>query len=101
MTRGASLIVGLMPKFPTLGTGYADDITRFWPSLATIVAVLGSFLLFLAAMKGMGTAHAVRLGIGAMGTAVVTVFSVVVTVNPPRVVRTLAIHQGTMAMRFA
>lgn len=55
------------------GLKYTEGFTRLWPSVGTVIAMAGSFLLLSAAMKHLplGTAYAVWTGIGAVGTALV------------------------------
>ncbi len=54
-----------------VGLKYAEGFTKFWPSVATIAAMVASmYLLALAArVLPIGTAYAVWTGLGAVGTA--------------------------------
>jgi quaternary ammonium compound-resistance protein SugE len=57
----------------TIGLKYTDGFTRgFWPSLGTAVAMVASMVLLAIAVRELpiGTAYAVWVGIGALGTAV-------------------------------
>jgi quaternary ammonium compound-resistance protein SugE len=86
-----------------LGLKYSDGFTRLWPSVATIVLALGSFYLLSVAMKSLpvGTAYAVWVGIGAIGTAIAAVFLFGEAVNPMRVLGVLLILAGIVALKFA
>ncbi|PZA08423.1 MULTISPECIES: multidrug efflux SMR transporter [unclassified Meiothermus] len=66
------LIAGLLETAWAIGLKYTEGFTRFWPSVFTGVAILGSmYLLSLAARTlPIGTAYAVWVGIGALGAAV-------------------------------
>ena len=56
-----------------IGLKYTEGFTRFWPSVATLLAMIGSFGLLAEALKTipLGTGYAVWTGIGAVGTAVI------------------------------
>ncbi|MCU0829331.1 MAG: multidrug efflux SMR transporter [Tabrizicola sp.] len=86
-----------------LGLKYSEGFTRLWPSLITIVLALGSFYLLSVAMKSLpvGTAYAVWVGIGAVGTAIAAVFLFHEPVNLMRVLGVLLILAGIAALKFA
>lgn len=67
------IIAGLLEIVWAIGLKYTEGFTRLWPSVFTIVFMLGSFFLLAQAMKQLpvGTAYAVWTGIGAVGTAIV------------------------------
>jgi quaternary ammonium compound-resistance protein SugE len=96
-------IAGLMETGWALGLKYSEGFTRLWPSVVTIVLALGSFYLLSVAMKSLpvGTAYAVWVGIGAVGTAVAAVFLFQEPVNTMRVVGVLLILAGIAALKFA
>lgn len=66
----ALLLAGFLEIGWALGLKYSDGFTRFWPSAATLVAILLSFGLLSMSLKSVpfGTAYAVWTGIGAVGT---------------------------------
>jgi quaternary ammonium compound-resistance protein SugE len=96
-------IAGLMETGWALGLKYSDGFTKLWPSVVTIVLALGSFYLLSLAMKSLpvGTAYAVWVGIGAIGTAVAAVFLFHEPVNLMRVMGVLLILAGIVALKFA
>jgi quaternary ammonium compound-resistance protein SugE len=96
-------IAGLMETGWALGLKYSEGFTKLWPSVVTIVLALGSFYLLAVAMKSLpvGTAYAVWVGIGAIGTAVAAVFLFHEPVNLMRVVGVLLILGGIVALKFA
>ncbi len=65
------VIAGLFEVGWAVGLKYTAGFTRFWPSLATIAAIVISMGLLGLAMKSLpaGTAYAVWVGIGIIGTA--------------------------------
>jgi quaternary ammonium compound-resistance protein SugE len=96
-------IAGVMETGWALGLKYSEGFTRFWPSVVTVVLALGSFYLLAVAMKSLpvGTAYAVWVGIGAIGTAVAAVFLFHEPVNLMRVLGVLLILGGIVALKFA
>jgi quaternary ammonium compound-resistance protein SugE len=56
---------------------HADGFTRFWPSVATVVAIGLSFAFMVIALRSIpfGTAYAVWCGIGVAGTATVGIIA--------------------------
>jgi quaternary ammonium compound-resistance protein SugE len=66
------LIAGLLEIVWAVGLKYSDGFSRLWPSVFTIIAMIGSFIFLTAALKTLqvGTAYAIWTGIGAAGTAV-------------------------------
>ena len=76
MTWVILFIAGLFEIGWAVGLKYADGFTRLWPSVATIVAMVLSVVLlgWAARTLPLGTAYAVWVGVGAVGTAVVGMF---------------------------
>jgi quaternary ammonium compound-resistance protein SugE len=69
----ALVVAGLFEIGWAVGLKYADGFTRLWPSVATIVAMALSVVLLGWATRSLplGTAYAVWVGVGAVGTAIV------------------------------
>lgn len=69
-------IAGLCEVGWAVGLKYTEGFTRFWPSAATIVAMVVSVVLLGWSLKTLplGTAYAVWTGIGAVGTAILGMF---------------------------
>ena len=69
----ALVVAGLFEIGWAVGLKYADGFTRLWPSVATLVAMVLSVALLGWAARSLplGTAYAVWVGVGAVGTAVV------------------------------
>lgn len=97
------VIAGLMETGWALGLKYSEGFTRLVPSVVTIALALGSFYLLSVAMKSLpvGTAYAVWVGIGAVGTAIAAVFLFQEPVNLMRVLGVLLILAGIAALKFA
>lgn len=96
-------IAGLMETGWALGLKYSEGFTKLVPSVITIVLALGSFYLLSVAMKTLpvGTAYAVWVGIGAVGTAIAAVFLFGEPVSAMRVLGVLLILAGIAALKFA
>lgn len=97
------LIAGLLETGWALGLKYSDGFTKPIPSILTVVGATASFWLLSIAMKDLpvGTAYAVWVGIGAVGTAVLAVFLFGDPVNLMRVLGILLIIAGIVALKFA
>ena len=65
-------LAGLFEIAWAVGLKYSHGLTRFWPSLATALAMAISLALLGWALRTLplGTAYAVWTGIGAVGTVI-------------------------------
>ena len=65
------LLAGLLEIAWAIGLKYTEGFTRLWPTLGTVAAMGVSITLLGLAMKSLplGTAYAIWVGIGAVGTA--------------------------------
>jgi quaternary ammonium compound-resistance protein SugE len=70
------VVAGLCETAWAIGLKYSAGFTRLWPTLGTVVAMLISVVLLGVAMKTLpvGTAYAVWVGIGAIGTAILGIY---------------------------
>ena len=66
------IIAGLFEMAWAIGLKYSDGFSKFWPSVFTVVAMIVSVCLLGYAMKSLpvGTAYAVWVGVGAVGTVI-------------------------------
>jgi quaternary ammonium compound-resistance protein SugE len=64
-------VAGLFEVGWAIGLKYTDGFSRLWPTARTGLALVASMLLLGIAVKSLplGTAYAVWVGIGAVGTA--------------------------------
>jgi len=97
------VIAGLLETGWAIGLKYSDGFTKPLPSVLTIGRAIVSFWLLSLAMKDLpvGTAYAVWVGIGAVGTAVAAVFLFAEPVNAMRIIGILLILAGIAALKFA
>ncbi len=64
------VIAGLFEVGWVIGLKYTEGFTRLWPSVWTVLAMIISLWLLGIAMKSLpvGTAYAIWVGVGAVGT---------------------------------
>ncbi|HEY0842859.1 quaternary ammonium compound efflux SMR transporter SugE [Methylotenera sp.] len=72
MSWAILVAAGLLEVVWAIGLKYTEGFTRLWPTLGTVLAMILSVWLLGMAMKSLpvGTAYAVWVGIGAIGTAI-------------------------------
>jgi len=70
------VVAGLFEIGWAVGLKYTEGFTRLWPTLGTAASMVVSLGLLGVAMKSlpMGTAYAVWVGVGAVGTALLGMF---------------------------
>ena len=96
-------LAGILETVWALGLKYSDGFTKFWPSVFTIITAVGSFWLLSVAMKSLpvGTAYAVWVGIGVLGTVIFGVILLGEPVNPLRIIGIALILAGILALKAA
>ncbi len=97
------LLAGLCEVGWALGLKYSDGFSRLWPTVATLAIAIASFWLLSLAMRSLpvGTAYAVWVGIGAIGTAIAAVILFGEPVNTLRVAGIACIFAGIVALKLA
>jgi quaternary ammonium compound-resistance protein SugE len=98
----ALLAAGLLEVAWALGLKYSDGLTRFWPTLATVVAILLSFGLMSLALRSLpfGTAYAVWTGIGAVGSIIVGMLIYSEPTDPVRILCLTLIVAGMIGLKL-
>lgn len=96
-------LAGLFEVGWAIGLKYTEGFTRLWPSVGTIVAMIVSLGLLGIAMKTLpvGTAYAVWVGIGAIGTVVLGIVLLGEPVNALRIVSVMLIVAGIIGLKLA
>jgi quaternary ammonium compound-resistance protein SugE len=96
-------VAGLLEIGWAIGLKYTDGFTRIGPTLATIVSLVASFILLGIAMRTLpvGTAYAVWVGIGAVGTAVLGMWLFGDSTEPLRLVSLGLICAGIVGLKLA
>lgn len=100
---GLVILAGLLETGWAVGLKYSEGFTKPIPSVLTILGALASFWLLSLAMKDLpvGTAYAVWVGIGVVGTAIMAVVLFGEPINQMRVTGLLLILAGIAALKFA
>ena len=97
------VLAGIFEVGWAIGLKYTEGFTRFWPTVATAVAMMISLGLLGVAMKSLpvGTAYAVWVGVGAVGTAIVGVVLLGEPANAGRVISLTFIVAGIIGLKLA
>jgi quaternary ammonium compound-resistance protein SugE len=98
----ALLGAGLLEVGWALGLKYSDGLTRFWPTAATVIAILLSFVLMALALRSLpfGTAYAVWTGIGAVGSIIVGMMLFSESADPVRIICLTLIVAGMVGLKL-
>lgn len=96
-------LAGLLEIGWAIGLKYTEGFTRLWPTLGTAAAMIVSLLLLGVAMKSLpvGTAYAVWVGVGAVGTAILGMVLFGEPVSLGRVLSLGLIVAGIIGLRLA
>ncbi len=96
-------VVGLFEIGWAIGLKYTKGFTRLWPSVGTAVSMVASVVLLGIAMKTLpvGTAYAVWVGIGAVGTAILGMVLLGEATNIGRLVSLALIVAGVIGLKLA
>ncbi|ABG39928.1 small multidrug resistance protein [Paraglaciecola sp. T6c] len=97
------IIAGLFEVVWAIGLKYSDGFSKLWPSIFTLVAMAISFGLLSIAMKSLpaGTAYAVWVVIGLIGTAIVGIVMLNEPLNFWRVVSLITITVGVIGLKLS
>ncbi len=98
----ALLAAGLLEIGWALCLKYSDGLTRFWPTAATVLAIVLSFALMAVALKSLpfGTAYAVWTGIGAAGSIIVGMLLFSESADPIRILCLTLIVAGMVGLKL-
>ena len=99
----ALFAAGLLEIAWALGLKYSDGLTRFWPTAATVVAIVLSFGLMALALRSLpfGTAYAVWTGIGAAGSIIVGMLIFSESADPVRIFCLTLIVAGMVGLKLS
>ena len=97
------LLAGLFEIGWAIGLKYTEGFTRLWPTLGTVASMAVSLALLGVAMKGLpvGTAYAVWVGIGAVGTAILGIVLLGEPANPGRMISLALIVAGIVGLKLS
>lgn len=97
------VFAGLLEVGWAIGLKYTDGFSRFWPTVATLLAMAFSLGLLGTAMKSLpvGTAYAVWVGVGAIGTAILGIALFDEPSNAGRLISLLLILVGIVGLKLS
>ena len=96
-------VAGLLEVCWAVGLKYTEGFTRLWPSVATSAAMLVSVILLGIALKSLpvGTAYAIWVGIGAVGTAIAGMLLFGESASTIKMVSLLLLVAGIAGLKLA
>lgn len=96
-------LAGVFEVVWAVGLKYSEGFTRLGPSLVTLGAMAASFYLLAAALRSLplGTAYAVWVGIGAVGTAIAGIVLFHESVTALKLVSLTLVVAGIAGLRLA
>jgi len=97
------VLAGLFEVGWAIGLKYTQGFTRLWPTVWTVVAMAISLGLLGMAMKSLpiGTAYAVWVGVGAIGTVVLGIVLFHEPANAARLISVGLIIAGIVGLKLA
>src|SRR5262247_4013819 len=97
------IVAGLLEIGWAIGLKYTEGFTRLWPSVGTVLAMILSIGLLGIAMKTLpvGTAYAVWVGVGAVGTVILGIVLLGEPANAARLVSVALIIAGIIGLKLA
>ena len=102
MSWGILVLAGIFEIFWAVGLKYTDGFTKLIPSLFTIIAMLVSFWLLSLSLKTfpLGTAYAVWVGIGTIGTVIAGIMLFGDSINIIRIISIVFIILGIIGLKI-
>ena len=97
------VLAGLFEVGWAIGLKFTEGFTRLWPTVGTVAAMAISLGLLGVAMKSLpvGTAYAIWVGVGAVGTAILGIVLLGETANAGRMVSLGLIIAGIIGLKLA
>jgi len=97
------VLAGLFEIGWAIGLKYTEGFTKLWPTLGTLASMIVSLGLLGIAMKTLpvGTAYAVWVGVGAVGTAILGIVLLGEPANAGRMISLGLIVAGIIGLKLA
>ncbi|HEY5851767.1 MAG TPA: quaternary ammonium compound efflux SMR transporter SugE [Lysobacter sp.] len=97
------VLAGLFEVGWAIGLKYTEGFSKLWPTVGTIAAMAISLGLLGIAMKSLpvGTAYAIWVGVGAVGTVILGIVLFNEPVNALRMVSVGLIIAGLVGLKLA
>jgi quaternary ammonium compound-resistance protein SugE len=100
------LIAGLLEIAWAIGLKYTEGFTRLWPTVITVVLMIGSFFALAQAVNPktspipIGTGYAIWTGIGAIGTAILGIILFAESASPARLGCLALVIMGIVGLKY-
>jgi quaternary ammonium compound-resistance protein SugE len=97
------IVAGLFEMGWAIGLKYTEGFSRLWPTVWTVLSMIISLWLLGVAMKNLpvGTAYAVWVGVGAVGTVILGIVLLGEPVNAGRIISVTLIIAGIVGLKLA
>ena len=97
------VLAGLFEIGWAIGLKYTDGFSKLWPTVWTLASMIVSLGLLGVAMKSLpvGTAYAVWVGVGAVGTAILGIVLLGEPAKPGRLISLGLIVAGIIGLKLA
>lgn len=97
------ILAGVLEVVWAFSMKQSAGFTRLWPTLVTLIFMIGSFGLLSVSMRTLplGTAYTIWTGIGAIGAFVVGVAVLGETLSITRIIAALLIVSGLILMKMS
>ena len=97
------MVAGIFEIGWAIGLKYTDGFTKLWPTVGTVAAMAISLGLLGIAMKSLpvGTAYAIWVGVGAVGTVILGIVLFQEPTNALRLVSVGLIIAGLVGLKLA
>ncbi|BCO31556.1 multidrug transporter [Thiohalobacter sp. COW1] len=97
------VVAGIFEVGWAIGLKYTEGFTRLWPTVGTVMAMAISLWLLGVAMKTLpvGTAYAVWVGVGAVGTVLLGILLLGEPATAARLVSVGLIVSGIVGLKLA
>lgn len=96
------VLAGLLEVLWAVGLRYSEGFSKLWPTAGTVLAMVLSVWLLGVAMKTLpiGTAYAVWVGIGAVGTAISGIYLFGESASIGRIMSLVLIMTGIVSLKL-
>lgn len=97
------VVAGLFEVGWAIGLKYTDGFSRLWPTVWTVLSMIVSLWLLGIAMKNLpvGTAYAIWVGVGAVGTVILGILLLGEPANAGRMTSVALIIAGIVGLKLA
>ena len=99
-------VTGLLEVAWAIGLKYTEGFTRLWPTVITVLLMIGSFFALAQAVNPrtspipIGTGYAIWTGIGAIGTAILGMILFAESASPARLGCLALVIVGIVGLKF-